>query len=194
LIFGEGVSCSSETKHDRRTAPRSKLFVSKRRLQKQRPIRRQTVLGSIPARMVSVARKLSTVEERRQDQSFFVLARRLQEERPTTGKTALSSSPDVDDFCNSETMHERTEPRHFFFGKDITGTKVTNSKTVLSLSLDDDSSCCSRPAQHHFSSYAQTVRETILNYFNSVGSVPWQNDYALPENILQCTIQYNCCN
>jgi hypothetical protein len=30
-ILGEGVSCSSETKHDRRTAPRTKLFVSKRR-------------------------------------------------------------------------------------------------------------------------------------------------------------------
>jgi hypothetical protein len=29
---GEGVSCSLETKPDRRTAPRPKLFVSKRRL------------------------------------------------------------------------------------------------------------------------------------------------------------------
>jgi hypothetical protein len=45
---------------------------------------------------------------------------------------------------------------------------------------------CSRPAQHRFSSYAQTVRETVLNYCNSVESVPWQNDYALPENILHC--------
>jgi hypothetical protein len=45
-ILGEGSSCSSETKHDRRTAPRPKLFVSKRRLQKQRPQRRRTILGS----------------------------------------------------------------------------------------------------------------------------------------------------
>jgi hypothetical protein len=29
---GEGGFCSSETKHDRRTAPRPKLFVSVRRL------------------------------------------------------------------------------------------------------------------------------------------------------------------
>jgi hypothetical protein len=34
-ISGEGVSCSSETKHNRRTAPRPKFFVWKRRLQKQ---------------------------------------------------------------------------------------------------------------------------------------------------------------
>jgi hypothetical protein len=33
---GEGGSCSSETKHDRRTAPRPELFVSARRLQEQR--------------------------------------------------------------------------------------------------------------------------------------------------------------
>jgi hypothetical protein len=43
----------------------------------------------------------------------------------------------------------------------------------------------SQPAQHHFSTHAQTVREKFLNYFNSVGSVPWQNEYALPEHILQ---------
>jgi hypothetical protein len=30
----EGGFCSSETKHDRRTAPRPRLLVSKRRLQK----------------------------------------------------------------------------------------------------------------------------------------------------------------
>jgi hypothetical protein len=35
-IPGEGGPCSSETKHDRRTAPRPKLFVSKKRLQKWR--------------------------------------------------------------------------------------------------------------------------------------------------------------
>jgi hypothetical protein len=32
-IHGEGISCSSESKHDRRTAARPKLFVSARRLQ-----------------------------------------------------------------------------------------------------------------------------------------------------------------
>jgi hypothetical protein len=44
--LGEGGSCSSETKNDRRTAAWLKLFVSKRRLQEQRPQYRETVLGS----------------------------------------------------------------------------------------------------------------------------------------------------
>jgi hypothetical protein len=39
-------SIPSETKHDRRMAPRTKLFLSKRRLQKQRPEPRKNVLGS----------------------------------------------------------------------------------------------------------------------------------------------------
>jgi hypothetical protein len=34
--LGEGGSCRSETEHDRRTAPRPKLFVSARRLQELR--------------------------------------------------------------------------------------------------------------------------------------------------------------
>jgi hypothetical protein len=37
-IPGEGGSCNSETKHDRRTAPRPKLFVSKRRSQELRSL------------------------------------------------------------------------------------------------------------------------------------------------------------
>jgi hypothetical protein len=47
-IPGEGDSCSSETMHDKRTAPRLKLFVLQRRLQEQRPKPRKTVLGSNP--------------------------------------------------------------------------------------------------------------------------------------------------
>jgi hypothetical protein len=45
-ILTKGSSCSSETKHNRRTATRPMLFVSKRRLQKQRPEPQKTVLGS----------------------------------------------------------------------------------------------------------------------------------------------------
>jgi hypothetical protein len=43
---GEGGFCILETKHDRRTSPRPKLFVLTRRLQKQRPQPRKTVLVS----------------------------------------------------------------------------------------------------------------------------------------------------
>jgi hypothetical protein len=42
----EGGSCSSETKHNRRTAPRPKLFASTRKLQEQRPQLRKPVLCS----------------------------------------------------------------------------------------------------------------------------------------------------
>jgi hypothetical protein len=43
---GEDGLCSSKTKHDKRTAPRPKLFVSMRRLQEQMPQPQKTVLGS----------------------------------------------------------------------------------------------------------------------------------------------------
>jgi hypothetical protein len=48
LISKEEGFCSLETKHNRMTMPRPELFVSKRRLQKQRPQPLKTVLGSIP--------------------------------------------------------------------------------------------------------------------------------------------------
>jgi hypothetical protein len=44
---GDGCSCSSETKHDRRTAPIPKWVASKSRLHKHRPEPRKTALGSI---------------------------------------------------------------------------------------------------------------------------------------------------
>jgi hypothetical protein len=43
---GNGGSCSSEHKHDRRTTPRPNMSVSTRRLQEQRPQSRKTVLDS----------------------------------------------------------------------------------------------------------------------------------------------------
>jgi hypothetical protein len=46
-IPGQDGSSSSETKHDRETAPKPKLFVSARRLQEQRRQPRKTALGSI---------------------------------------------------------------------------------------------------------------------------------------------------
>lgn len=42
-----------------------------------------------------------------------------------------------------------------------------------------------RRTQYRFTTHAQTTRDTLLNYFNGIGAVPWQNDFALPENILQ---------
>jgi hypothetical protein len=91
LSPGEGGSCSSETKHDRRMAPRPKLFFWKRRLQKQRPQHRTTILGSCPCDDAFVYWKLNTIEWHVDKNCFF-----LQEQRSQTQKSALVSSPDED--------------------------------------------------------------------------------------------------
>jgi hypothetical protein len=70
-IPGEGGSCRSETKQDRRTAPRPNLFISPRRLQEQRLQPRKSVLGSSPSDNAFVARKLSTIEEWRRDKNYL---------------------------------------------------------------------------------------------------------------------------
>lgn len=38
---------------------------------------------------------------------------------------------------------------------------------------------------HRFSSDALRTRNTFCDYFNGVGSVAWQEDYALPQNIIR---------
>jgi hypothetical protein len=65
---GECGSCSSETKHNRRTASRPKLFVSKRRLQVQWP-ESLNCRESSPGEVGYVAWKLITIEKRRKEQS-----------------------------------------------------------------------------------------------------------------------------
>jgi hypothetical protein len=96
-IPGEDGFCTSEIKHGRRSAPRPKLFVSKRRLQKQRPETRETVLGSIAGEYVFCC------SENRHDRRT---APRPKEEditgtKATTPKTVLGSSPDKDGFYSS---------------------------------------------------------------------------------------------
>jgi hypothetical protein len=61
--------CSSKSEHGRRTVPRPKLFVPASRLQEERPQPRKSYLGSFPGEMVSITRKLSTMEEWRQGQT-----------------------------------------------------------------------------------------------------------------------------
>jgi hypothetical protein len=66
---GECGYCSSETKQHRKTASNQKLFVSKRRLQEQRPQPRKQSRVWVPVKMISVAQKLCIIEKRLQDQS-----------------------------------------------------------------------------------------------------------------------------
>jgi hypothetical protein len=71
-ISGQGDSRSSETEHDIRTAPRPKFFVSNTRLQKKTPQSREKLSWfRVLTRIVSVARILSTIEERRQGKIFL---------------------------------------------------------------------------------------------------------------------------
>jgi hypothetical protein len=89
-IPGESVSCSSETKHDRRMVPEPKLFVSKRRLQKQRSEPRKIVLGSIPSEdgfCSSVARQENSAKTK-----VVCFEEEIIETNATTLKTVLGSS------------------------------------------------------------------------------------------------------
>jgi hypothetical protein len=65
LCPNEGGSCSSKMKHDRRTTPRSTLFVSHTRLQKHKPQPREISCVRVQLKT------LSTTEERRRDKSCF---------------------------------------------------------------------------------------------------------------------------
>jgi hypothetical protein len=51
---GEGGSCSSEIKHDRRTAPRQSLFVSARRSQELRSQTRKLFWVRVPVKMLGL--------------------------------------------------------------------------------------------------------------------------------------------
>lgn len=44
--------------------------------------------------------------------------------------------------------------------------------------------CQPRSCQYRFQNIAIRNREIFLNYFNGTGALSWQNDYALPENIM----------
>jgi hypothetical protein len=84
LIPNTEVFCGSENKHDRRTAPRQKLFVSVRKLQEQKPQHYKSVLGLTPGKDISSNSK--TMQDRRtaQGTKFFVFVRILQELRSQT--------------------------------------------------------------------------------------------------------------
>jgi hypothetical protein len=67
---------------------------------------------------------------------LFVSKKILQARRPVCWRTSQGSIPGEDSFCSSETKYDRrTEPRQ---NMRITGTKVTNSKTVVGSGLYED--------------------------------------------------------
>jgi hypothetical protein len=83
-IPSKDVFCGSETKHERSMVPRQKLFLSARKLQKQKPQCYKSVLGSSPGEDVFSSSK--TIKDRSMTQrtKFLVLARILQKLRSQT--------------------------------------------------------------------------------------------------------------
>jgi hypothetical protein len=80
-------------------------------------------------KMVSVARKLSTIEERREDQSYLFRRGDYRNRGHNIEKTVLGSSPDEDGF---EAQYKNgAENKILFFGEETTGTELINPKTVL---------------------------------------------------------------
>jgi hypothetical protein len=65
--------------------------------------------------VVSVAQKLSAIEERLQDPKLFVSRRKLQDKGHNPEKSVLGSGPGEDVFCSSVTKHDRREPRTKLF-------------------------------------------------------------------------------
>jgi hypothetical protein len=81
-ISGEGVSSISETKHGRRMVPRPKLFVSKRRLQKQRPEHPKIVLSSILSKDGFCSSDTKHNRRTASRPNLFVSKKRLYKQKP----------------------------------------------------------------------------------------------------------------
>jgi hypothetical protein len=93
-----------------------------------------------PVKMVSVARILSTIEERRQDQSCLSRRRDYRNKRHNTGICpGFESWRGSFMWLQNQAQGKNGAKAKFVrFGKEITGTKVTNPKTVLGSSLSED--------------------------------------------------------
>jgi hypothetical protein len=90
---GEGCSYSSEIKHDSRTAPRPKLSVSKRRLQKLRPELRKPVLCSSPGEHVSCSSETKRYRRNASEPKFFCVGEKITGTKVTNPRSVLVSSP-----------------------------------------------------------------------------------------------------
>lgn len=63
----------------------------------------------------------------------------------------------------------------------------------MSISTSTTDTARSKESRSHyrFSNSAKQVREMLMHYFSGPGSVAWQNNYALPENIVQQNAEVN---
>jgi hypothetical protein len=110
--LGKGSFCSSEIKHDRRTAPRPKLFSSARRLQEQMPELRKSVLGSRSDEDIFCSSETKHDRRMRQFKQFLGDCRNkgLKAE-----ETVLGSRTGEGVFCTLETVDGRRKIRPALF-------------------------------------------------------------------------------
>jgi hypothetical protein len=96
-----------ENKHDKRTAPKTKLSASAGRLEEQRPQPRKYVLGSSPGEGGFCSLETKHNKRAAPRIKFSASAGRLQEQRPQSRKFVPGSSPGEDGFCSSVTKRDR---------------------------------------------------------------------------------------
>jgi hypothetical protein len=114
-IPAESVSCSSETKHERRMAPRPKLSFRRGDCRNKDQNTEKLSWVRFPVNMVSVVWILSMTEEWRQDQSSSFRRGDYRNNRYNT-ENVLGSSPDEEVLCSSKTKPKRrTTPRQNLF-------------------------------------------------------------------------------
>jgi hypothetical protein len=95
-------------------------------------------------KMVSVARKLSTIEERRQYQIRFFRRGYYGNRSHNHEKSVLGSSPSEDGLCRSETKHDKItgpRPNLFVSARILQEQRPQPRKSVLGLSPGEDGLC-----------------------------------------------------
>jgi hypothetical protein len=136
----EGRSGSSETNHDRGTAPKPKLIASKRRLQKQGHNSEKTALGSIPGEdgFCSYETKYDTRMAPRQS-CFFRLGYYRNEghnsETPTWFPVPVNTFSVA---WKLRAIKEHSQHQSPCFARKITGTNKTTPMYVLGSSLGEN--------------------------------------------------------
>jgi hypothetical protein len=116
-------------------APRPKLFVSKRRLQKERPPPRKTVLNFIADRFCSLERKHNRRTAPRP--KLFVSTRRLEKKGHNPELSWVRVPMKMFSVARKLSTVFRRKERNFF-GENIIGTKVKHPRNVLGSRLGED--------------------------------------------------------
>jgi hypothetical protein len=126
---GEDGLCSSETKHNRKTAPRRELFISGCRLQKQRGKHEKLSWVRVTVKMVSVTRTKNS-RKRRQDKRCLLRLGYYRNRGHNYKKLSLVRVSMKVLYVASKvsTVKEHREDQSTCFARKITGNRTTTPK------------------------------------------------------------------